>query len=312
MATKTNNNAFSTHLFEYRNVEQKKLILSLSITVVVMIIELIGGYLTNSIALLSDAGHMFTHSFAIAISLVAIIIARKPPCHHRTFGLYRTEVLAAFINGLFLILVVVIIVYEAIQRFINPLEVLGQQMLLIAFIGLGVNIASIIILHGSHKHNLNIKGVFYHMVADAVSSIGIVIGAIVIIITDWNFLDPLISLGISAIIIYWAFGILKDATRVLLEIAPKGLNIDVISKDLKKNFSEIKNLYNVHLWTITPDMIVFSAHITINKNKLNMKQEKLISKINSYLYQNYNIIESTIQIISEDDADVCNININKK
>jgi cobalt-zinc-cadmium efflux system protein len=307
MTNKTNKNAFSTHLFEYRNINQKKLILSLSITTIVMIIEIIGGYLTNSIALLSDAGHMFTHSFAITISLIAIIIARKPPCHHRTFGLYRTEVLAAFINGLFLLLIVAVIIYEAIQRFLNPLEILGIEMLMIAFIGLGVNITSIIILHGSHKHNLNIKGVFYHMVSDAISSIGIVIGAIIIIITDWNFIDPLISIGISAIILYWAFGILKDSTRVLLETAPKGLDIDIISNDLKKNFSEIKELYNVHIWTIIPDMIVFSAHITLDKNRLKIKQEKLISKINSYLNQNFNIIESTIQIISEDETEICNI-----
>lgn len=112
---------------------RKKLVLSLSITSGVMFVELIGGFLTNSIALLSDAGHMFTHSFAIAISLVAILIAKRPPCHHRTFGLYRAEVLAAFINGLFLLLIVGIIIYEAIQRFIHPLEVLGLQMLLLSF-----------------------------------------------------------------------------------------------------------------------------------------------------------------------------------
>jgi cobalt-zinc-cadmium efflux system protein len=300
MSNKKPKNAFSDHIFEFRTVEKKKLILSLIITSIVMIIEIIGGFLTNSIALLSDAGHMFTHSFAIGISLIAIIIACKPPCHHRTFGLYRTEVLAAFVNGLFLLLVVAIIIYEAIQRFIHPVEVLGFQMLLIAFIGLGVNLASIYILHGSHKENLNIRGVFYHMIADAVSSVGIVIAALVILLTGWNFIDPLVSLGISLLIIYWAWGILKDSTRVLLETAPKGLDIDVISNDLKKKFPEIKELYNVHLWTIIPEMIVFSAHITINIKKLKMKQEKLIKKINTYLSKKYNIIESTIQVTTEE------------
>jgi len=305
MAKKIAKNAFSEHLFEFRTVEKKKLILSLSITLVVMIIEIIGGLLTNSIALLSDAGHMFTHSFAIGISLIAIIIACKPPCHHRTFGLYRTEVLAAFVNGLFLLLVVVIIIYEALQRFIRPVEVLGFQMLLIAFIGLAANLASIFILRGSHKENLNIRGVFYHMIADAVSSVGIVLAAVVILLTGWNFIDPLVSLGISLLIIYWAWGILKDSTRVLLETAPKGLDIDVITNDLKKKFPEIKEFYNVHLWTIIPEMIVFSAHVTINSNKLKMKQEKLITKINTYLSKEYNIVESTIQVTSEDKIKVC-------
>lgn len=305
MTKKMTKNAFSEHLFEFRTVEKKKLILSLTITSIVMIIEIIGGFLTNSIALLSDAGHMFTHSFAIGISLIAIIIACKPPCHHRTFGLYRTEVLAAFVNGLFLLLVVAIIIYEAFQRFIHPVEVLGFQMLLIAFLGLAVNLTSIFILHGSHKENLNIRGVFYHMIADAVSSVGIVLAAVVILLTGWNFLDPLVSLGISLLIIYWAWGILKDSTRVLLETAPKGLDIGIITNDLKKKFPEIKELYNVHLWTIIPEMIVFSAHATINSNKLKTKQEKLIKKINTYLSKKYNIVESTIQVTSDDKNKVC-------
>ena len=183
MTKHTTKNAFSEHLFEYRHVEQKKLILSLSITVITMILELIGGYLTNSMALLSDAGHMFTHAFALVIGLAAIIIARKPPCHHQTFGLYRAEVLAAFINGLFLIVVVGLIVYEAILRLLHPIEILGLEMLFIAFIGLAVNVASIMILKGSHKENLNIRSVFYHMFADAISSVGIVIAALVIMYT---------------------------------------------------------------------------------------------------------------------------------
>jgi cobalt-zinc-cadmium efflux system protein len=285
--------------------------MSLSITVIAMILELIGGYLTNSMALLSDAGHMFTHAFALIIGLAAIIIARKPPCHHRTFGLYRTEVLAAFVNGLFLIVVVGIIIYEAILRLIYPVEILGLEMLLIAFIGLAVNVLSILILRGSHKADLNIRSVFYHMFADAISSVGIVIAALVIMYTNWTFIDPFVSIGISGIILVWAWGILKDSTRILLETAPKGLDIDMISDDLKKNFSEIRELHNVHLWSITPDMLVFSAHVQINPAKVSVKQEEVISKINDYLLQKYNIIECTIQICTESGSDVCNLSNGK-
>ena len=257
-------------------------------------------------ALLSDAGHMFTHAFAIGISLVAIFIATKPPCHHRTFGLYRAEVLAAFVNGLFLLLVVGIIIYEAVLRIIKPIKIFGLEMLVIAFIGLAVNAASILILRGSHKENLNIRGVFYHMFADAVSSVGIVLAAIIIMYTGWTFIDPLVSIGISALILYWAWGILKDSTRVLLETAPKGLDIDIIGNDLKNNFPEVKELHNVHIWAITPDMLVFSAHIKLYPDKLQTKQEILISKINEYLSNKYKIIESTIQVASEDETEVCN------
>ncbi|MGB5912199.1 MAG: cation diffusion facilitator family transporter [Promethearchaeia archaeon] len=300
-------NAFSHRLFQFRLVEKKKLLLSLLITSTVMILEIIGGLMTNSIALLSDAGHMFTHSFAIGISLLAIFIARKPPCHHKTFGLFRAEVLAAFINGLFLLPIVGIMVYEAILRFINPEEVFGFYMFIIALIGLSVNITSVIILRGSQDKNLNVKSVFYHMIADAASSIGIVIASIIIYYTGLNILDPLVSLGISVLILYWAWSVLRESTRILLEMTPKGMNIDIISEELKENFQEIIDLYNVHLWTITPDMLVFSAYIKVNDKDLNNNQGALVSKINTYLSSKYNVIESTLQLVSIDDPEFCEV-----
>lgn len=290
-------NKFSDHLFEFRAVEKKRLLLSLLITSVVMIVEVIGGILTNSLALISDAGHMFTHSFAISISLVAIIIARKPPCHHRTFGLYRAEILAAFVNGLFLFLIVFILIFEAIMRIVHPVEILAFEMLVIALVGLGVNLTSIFILKGSIKKDLNIKGLFYHIIADTASSIGIIAAAVVIFYTGWTIIDPFVSLFISVIITIWAIGILKESTRILLEMTPKGLNIDIIRNNLKEKFIEIEELYNVHLWTITSDMLVFSAHMELENLSMSYTdQEKLISRINQYLYEKYNIIESTIQI----------------
>jgi cobalt-zinc-cadmium efflux system protein len=299
-------NAFTERLFDYRSVEKRKLILSLSITSVVMIVEVIGGFLTHSIALISDAGHMFTHCFALGISLAAIMIARKPLCHHRTFGLYRAEIVAAFVNGLFLLFVVAIIIYEAVLRIIHPEEVLSIHMLMIALVGLVVNLVSIGILHGSHKEDMNVRSVFYHMIADAASSVGIVVAAIVIFCTGWNIIDPLVSLGISGVIIYWAWGILKDSTIILLEMAPRGLNTDIISDDLKSHFPEIRELFNVHLWTITADMLVFSAHVLLNEAQENSAdQDTLIERINRYLSEQYQVIESTIQMTSGQAAEVC-------
>ena len=304
MESQRASSAFSEQLFEYRSVEERKLTLSLVITLIVMIVEIAGGVLTSSIALISDAGHMFTNCFALAIGLAAIRIARKPPCHHRTFGLYRAEVLAAFINGLFLLLIVAIMVYEAVLRIIQPKEVLGLQMLGVALIGLAVNVASILILQGASKEDLNVRSVFYHMVADAASSVGIVVAAVVILYTGWNILDPLVSLGISALIIRWAWGILRESTKVLLEIAPTGLNIDVISDDLKERFPEIKELLNVHLWTITAGMNVFSAHVRLDNVHETTEQQELISRIHDYLSESYGVIESTIQIAPDVEAEV--------
>ena len=272
-----------------------------------MVVEIIGGFITNSIALLSDAGHMFTHAFAIGISLLANFIVRKPPCHHKTFGLYRAEVLAAFINGLFLLPIVGIIVFESVVRFLNPQDVGGLYMLIVAFIGLSVNITSILILQGSQNTSLNVKSVFYHMIADAASSIGIVIAAFIIISTGIVILDPIVSLGISLVIIYWAYGILKDSTRILLEMAPKGMNIDTITEDLKAKFPEINQIYDVHLWTIIPDMLIYSAHIKLNNELVKIEQEEFTVKINEYLNAKYNIVESIIQIMPEDSIEACNI-----
>lgn len=298
---------YSDNLFQFRSVERKRLILSLTITLTAMVIEIIGGFITNSIALLSDAGHMFTHAFAIGISLLANFIARKPPCHHRTFGLYRAEVLAAFINGLFLLPIVGIIVFEAIVRFLNPQDVIGFYMLIVAFVGLAVNITSIFILQDSRDTSLNIKSVFYHMIADAASSIGIVIAAFIIMSTGFVILDPIVSLGISIVIIYWAYGILKDSIRILLEMAPRGMNIDTITEDLKTKFPEINEIDDVHLWTIIPDMLIYSAHIKLNIELITINQEDFILKINEYLLKNYKIIESTIQISPEDAVEACNL-----
>ena len=294
------------HLFEFRSVEKKRLIISLTITLLVMVLEIIGGFLTFSIALISDSGHMFTHAFAISLSLIAIVIAKKPACNHKTFGLYRAEVLAAFINGLFLLPIVGFIVYEAILRFLNPQEIISTYMFVVALIGLGVNISSIIILQGSQSTNIGIKSVFYHMIADAASSIGIVIVAIIITFTGWNFLDPLVSIGISAVILYWAYGILRDSTRILLEMTPSSLNIDEISQDLKSNFNKISEILHVHLWTITPDMLVFSAHIKLKACENPNEQETLIINISEFLSKKYNILESTIQTICSDSLLACN------
>ncbi|MFQ5978568.1 MAG: cation diffusion facilitator family transporter [Candidatus Heimdallarchaeota archaeon] len=307
MENQKSQSVFSDHLFEFRSVEKRRLIVSLSITSVVMVLEGLGGILTHSLALISDAWHMFTHSFAITISLVAILIARKPPCHHRTFGLYRAEILAAFVNALFLLLVAAFLIYEAIMKLLHPVEILAIEMLIIAVIGLITNLISILLLQSGQKTTLNIRALLFHIIADTASSIGIVLAAIVIYLTSWYFVDPLVSLLICFLIIIWALSLLKESTRILLEMTPQGLTTDMIKTDLQQQFPEIKKLYNIHLWTITSNMLVFSAHININPgSKVIINGENIISKINDFLSAKYSIIESTIQISYDDTGKPCN------
>jgi len=266
----------------------------MTITGIVMIIEVIGGILTGSLALLSDAGHMFTHFFALGISFAAIIIACKEPCHHRTYGFYRVEILAALFNSLFLFAVTAYIFFEGVKRLMHPEPVLGLQMFLVAVVGLVVNAISVLILRGSARDDLNIKGAFLHMLADTVSSIVIVFGAIIIYFSNWYIIDPLLAIGISLLIFVWAWRLFKDSINVLLETAPKGINIDDVSAELKKEIPEIQDIRDMHIWEITSNMYSLTAHIAIDIVN-HRKSTEILNRINKLLNEKYDIEHTTIQ-----------------
>lgn len=279
---------------EFRLSEGRKLVVSLIITLLFMFVEIFGGLITKSIALISDAFHMFTHAFTISLSLFAIIITRKPPCHHRTFGLYRAEILAAFVNGLTLLPISGLIIYYSIKRITNPAKILGLEMFVIAILGLFANIASIIILRKDYKNNINIKSVFFHLIGDALSSIAVIFASMLIVFKKWFIADPIVSFGISLLIASWAFSVLKESGKILLEMAPKGLDIEKLGLELKENFPEIAGISSVHIWSITSDMVVFSAHLSIKGE--NLDQNEFIERVCGYLQARYPIIECTIQI----------------
>ena len=276
---------------------------ALGATLALVVTEFVAGYLAHSLALVSDAGHMFTHAFAVGISLGAILIARRPPCHHRTFGLYRAEVLAAFINGLFLIPVAGIIIVEAALRILHPAAIRITEMLLISLIGLAANGVSMALLVNARKSDLNIKSVFYHLATDTLSSVAIIAGAVAIRYTGWFVIDPILSLVISAAILYWSWGVLRESGRILLEMSPEGMDTGRVSGDLKLKFPELLEIRNVHFWTLTPDMLVFSAHIRIEPEiALSRDSAHLISRINRHLRREYHVIESTLQILPPEQA----------
>ncbi|MFW9824876.1 MAG: cation diffusion facilitator family transporter, partial [Candidatus Thorarchaeota archaeon] len=159
---------------------------------------------------------------------------------------------------------------------------------------------------GSQRTSLNVRSVFYHMIADAASSIGIVIVAFIIMATGIVIFDPLVSLGISVVILYWSWGILRDSTRILLEMSPKGMNIDMINTDLKHNFPEIIEVDDAHLWTIIPGMLLYSAHIRLEEEQIKTNHQDLILNLNEFLSEKYKILESTIQILPKDAIQSCN------
>ncbi len=284
-----------SNIHEYRSVAKNKLALSMAITGSVMVVEVVGSILTGSLALGSDAGHMFTHLFALAISFVAIVIACKEPCHHRTYGFYRAEILAALFNSIFLFGVTAYIFYQGVERLLHPQPVLGFEMLLVALLGLAANGLSILILRGSVRSDLNVKSAFLHMFADTVSSVVIIVGAVIVSLTNWYFIDPLLGIGISILIFVWAWSLLKDSINVLLETAPKGMDIDTVGSELKKGIPEITQINDMHIWEITSGMYSLTAHIEVDSANYE-KTMQILEKINKLLDEKYGIEHTTIQL----------------
>jgi cobalt-zinc-cadmium efflux system protein len=281
----------------YREIEKKKLRLTMAITGIVMLIEIAGGILTNSLALLSDAGHMFTHFVALGISFGAIIIASKEPCHHRTYGYYRAEILAALFNSVFLFAVTAYIFYAAIKRIIYPESVLGLQMLLVAAVGLAVNAASIFILKGSVREDINIRGAFLHMLSDTISSVVIIFGGLILYFTGWYIIDPILAIGICFVILVWVWKLFRDSVNILLEAAPRGMNIDDITDELKRQIPEIRDVTDMHIWVITSNMYSLTAHVVVDNLNLQQSRE-IIARINKLLDEKYDIEHTTIQFDS--------------
>ena len=279
------------HSHDHRGTDKKLLKIALVITIITMLAEFIAGFISNSLALVSDAIHMFTHSFALLISLIAIIIASKKAPLSKTFGFYRAEVLAAFINGITIVLSIVWILYEAIHRFLNPGVIDIKIAMIVAIIGLVVNIITGVILMQGDKHNVNLKSAFVHMLSDALSSVAIIIGYIIIYFTSWYFIDIILAIIVAIVIGKWALDILKSSTNTLMESSP--IDIQEVQQFIEKNENVIE-LHDIHIWEITQDMYNMTAHVKIDKKSLD-KYEELLHEINHGLKEKYKIVHTTFQ-----------------
>ena len=279
------------HSHDHRGTDKKVLKWALSITLVTMFLEFFYGFMSNSLALVSDAIHMFTHSFALIISLIAIIIASKKAPIAKTFGFYRTEVLAAFLNGITIVLSIIWILYEAVMRFLNPQTIDIKTAMVVAIIGLIVNIITGVILMQGDKNNINLKSAFVHMLSDALSSVAIIIGYVVIYFTQWYFIDIILAVIVACVIAKWAIDILKNSVNTLMESSP--LDITEVKEFIEKH-KEVLELHDVHIWEITQDMYNMTAHVKIDKKSLE-NYEQLLHEINHELKDKYKIVHTTFQ-----------------
>jgi len=268
----------------------------MALTGIILLAEALGGYLTNSLALLSDAGHMLTDVLALALSYFALSFAQRPPTSQKTYGFHRVEILAALANGVTLILISLAIFYEAYQRIAHPPEVKTTGMLIIAAIGLGANLISALLLrHGAH--NLNIKGALLHVLGDALSSMGIILGGLVMLTTGWYWVDPAISIGIGTIIIIGAYRLVRDSVDILLEATPRHIDLNAVVEAMR-GIDGVRDVHDVHIWCITPQICLMSSHLLVDDTNARYSGE-ILSRINRMLADRFGIAHTTFQLECE-------------
>ncbi|MGI9220507.1 MAG: cation diffusion facilitator family transporter [Woeseiaceae bacterium] len=285
----------------HHSANMRRVVVALVLTGTFMIVEVIGGIISGSLALLADAGHMLTDTMALALAAVAFHVSKRPADAKLTYGYQRFQILAAFVNGLSLLLIVAWILYEAVDRFRSPTEILGDTMLLVAGIGLIVNIVSFAVLHGGDKHNLNIRGAALHVAGDLLGSVAAIIAAIVIIQTGWMPIDPILSVAVAILILRSAWVLVKRSAHVLLEGAPEWLDIDAMQARIIKQVPTVVEIHHVHVWGLTPQDLMLTMHVKLRDAPQNPTE--CVRHIKQVLKSEYGIGHTTVEIETEDCAD---------
>jgi len=273
-----------------------KLTTALVLTFFYMVAEAVGGWWINSLALIADAGHMLTDVAALALTLAAITFAARPATAKKTFGYYRLEILAAFINGIVLVLLSILVIYEAVERWHSPPEIDGPSMTLIAFGGLVVNIIAAKLLHTDHKDDLNMRGAWLHVMGDLLGSVTAIVAGILIYALGWLWADPLCSILISLIIIYGAWRLIVDSVNVLLEGTPPHIDLALVEKSIIET-PGVVGVHDLHVWTISSGIEALSVHI---RHVETVAHSDLLVKVRERLHDGFGIDHLTIQMESAD------------
>jgi len=279
----------------------RRVILALILTACFMVVEVIGGILSGSLALLADAGHMLTDTMALGLAAVAFHVSKRPADRRLTFGYHRFQILAAFVNGLSLLLIVGWILFEAVQRFISPAEVLGQTMLLVAVAGLVVNIAAFLILHGADRDNLNISAAVIHVAGDLLGSVAAIVAALVIIKTSWMMIDPILSVAVAMLILKSAWVLVKRSAHVLLEGAPEWLDVEDMQRKIIEELPGVGGIHHVHVWGLTPQNLMLTMHVCLEAEAANPTDT--IRRVKNFLRRDYGIDHCTIELEVDECSD---------
>jgi len=271
---------------------KKRLIIVLTLTTAYLIAEVVGGLLTHSLALLADAGHMLTDVAGLGLALMAIQFAERPATPERTYGFYRVEILAALTNAVVLIGISVYILYEAYQRFRNPPEVQSGAMLAVAAVGLVVNIIGIYLLRAASEESLNMKGAYFEVMSDMLTSIGVIVAALVMLTTGWYYADPLISAGIGLFILPRTWLLLRDAVGVLLEGTPTEVNLATLRQAIR-SVTGVAEVHDLHVWSLTSGVNAMSVHAVLADHALH---DEVLAAVQKKVTSDFKIAHATVQV----------------
>ncbi|MGB3681916.1 MAG: cation diffusion facilitator family transporter [Rubrobacteraceae bacterium] len=271
---------------------KKALAVVLSFTLTYMFAEIIGGFITGSLALLADAAHMASDNVALGLALFAFWLAAKPPTPNRSFGYKRTEILAALFNGVTIVAVSIWIFYEAYNRIQDPPEVLGGWMMVVAVIGLLVNVAGMIILQRSAGENLNMQGALRHVLADLLGSVGVIVAALVIVVTGWSYADPLISVVIGVLVLFSSWKLLRDSVSILLESSPPGIDAEEVGNKMA-GVEGVKEIHDLHIWMVTSGFPALTAHVLVGKEEDCHERRR---ELEGLIAEEFDIDHTTLQV----------------
>jgi cobalt-zinc-cadmium efflux system protein len=271
---------------------RRRLALTCALSVIYMLAELFGGIFTGSLALLADAGHMLSDAAALLLSLFALWISQRPPTARRTWGYHRTEILAALANGATLVAISVYVLIEAVSRFRHPQPVAAPLMMGIAVGGLAVNLIGLRILSGGKDDNLNVRGAWLHVLTDALGSVQAIAAGAVIWAFGWSWADPVASVLISLLVIYSAWDLLRETLGVLMEGAPRHIDVDVV-RDTLCCLPGVVAVHDLHVWTITSGMESLSVHVVVGGEE---SHGDMLTQVRSTLHDRFGIHHLTVQI----------------
>ncbi|MEU9852739.1 cation diffusion facilitator family transporter [Streptomyces sp. NPDC047974] len=275
---------------------RSRLRIALGITLSVMVVEIVGGVVADSLALIADAAHMATDAIGLAMALLAIHFANRPPSGNRTFGFARAEILAALANCLLLLGVGGYVLYEAVQRFMEPAETKGGLAIAFAVVGLVANVVSLSLLMRGQKESLNVRGAYLEVLADALGSVTVIISATIILATGWQYADPIASLVIGLMIVPRTVKLLRETLDVLLEAAPKGVDMAEVRAHILA-LPGVEDVHDLHAWTITSGMPVLSAHVVVDAGALDsVGHEKMLHDLQGCLGDHFDVEHCTFQL----------------